>query len=100
MIGACQGLHSMHCMGVAHRDVSPENVFIGDDGYGAIGDFGMTLDCWVHRPKPMEEKPDGAVMPAAPHCGTRGCPDVLRGMPSDGAGKINYRAPELALALG
>jgi len=49
MSGVLQGLHAAHeaCsdrgepLGIVHRDVSPQNVLIGDDGTSRIVDFGV-----------------------------------------------------------
>jgi len=49
MSGVLQGLHAAHeassdrgePLGIVHRDVSPQNVLIGDDGTARIVDFGI-----------------------------------------------------------
>ena len=49
MTGVLQGLHSAHdvkdvqgrAMGLIHRDVSPENILVGTDGYARLIDFGI-----------------------------------------------------------
>eukprot|EP00808_Paulinella_micropora_P029042 g23719.t1 len=38
----CLGLYHIHSNGFAHLDLKPENIFITEDGYLKIGDFGTT----------------------------------------------------------
>ena len=38
---AARGLHHAHLAGVIHRDVKPENLFLGADGAIKVGDFGL-----------------------------------------------------------
>ncbi len=38
---AARGLHHAHQAGVIHRDVKPENLFLGADGAIKVGDFGL-----------------------------------------------------------
>jgi len=115
IFGACQGLHWMHCMGVVHRDVSPENIFLGDDdGLGVIADCGMALDYWVHAPATATATATGSgsgIAGSASECRagagagagagyTSGArvdaetPASLQGM-HHSAGKPYYGAPEL-----
>jgi tRNA A-37 threonylcarbamoyl transferase component Bud32 len=47
--GALNGLHAAHdatnekgqALGIVHRDVSPENIFVGVDGFARVLDFGV-----------------------------------------------------------
>jgi len=41
MIQAGRGLAAAHAAGLAHRDVKPDNILIGDDGRVRMGDFGL-----------------------------------------------------------
>ncbi|MEZ4380891.1 MAG: serine/threonine-protein kinase [Nannocystaceae bacterium] len=41
MIQAGRGLAAAHRVGLAHRDVKPDNIFVGDDGRVRVGDFGL-----------------------------------------------------------
>lgn len=35
-------LEAMHGCGVVHSDLKPENIFLGDDGFLRVGDFGLS----------------------------------------------------------
>lgn len=37
----CSGLHSLHEMGVVHRDVKPSNILLDQYGNAKLGDFGL-----------------------------------------------------------
>jgi serine/threonine protein kinase len=37
---AARGAHALHEVGVSHRDIKPQNVFVTDDG-GVLGDLGL-----------------------------------------------------------
>jgi serine/threonine protein kinase len=37
----CAGLEAAHALGIVHRDVSPKNVLVGDQGFAKLIDFGI-----------------------------------------------------------
>jgi serine/threonine protein kinase/alpha-tubulin suppressor-like RCC1 family protein len=41
MRGIANGLGAAHSMGIVHRDVKPENIFIDSDGRALLADFGL-----------------------------------------------------------
>lgn len=51
LIGALEGLHAAHGtlshagddLGLVHRDVSPQNILVGEDGHARVVDFGIAL---------------------------------------------------------
>jgi len=57
VIDACAGLHAAHlvegddgrCLGVVHRDISPQNILVGVDGGSRVTDFGIARISSAHR---------------------------------------------------
>ncbi len=43
LIQVCDGLEYIHQQGLVHRDVKPDNILIGHDGFTKLVDFGLTL---------------------------------------------------------
>lgn len=43
LMQVCDGLEYIHQQGLVHRDVKPDNILIGNDGFTKLVDFGLTL---------------------------------------------------------
>lgn len=75
IVDVARGLHAAHSLtdphgrplGIIHRDVSPQNILVGVDGFSAIVDFGVAKAAMLE--------------------GTKSASDILKG-------KLAYMAPE------
>jgi serine/threonine-protein kinase len=63
---ACLGLAEAHAMGVVHRDVKPENIFIEADGHIKILDFGLARS-WDGRPVVGVNATENHMVVGTPH---------------------------------
>jgi serine/threonine-protein kinase len=63
---ACLGLAEAHAMGVVHRDVKPENIFIETDGHIKMLDFGLARS-WDGRPVVGVNATDNHMVVGTPH---------------------------------
>ncbi len=78
LAGAARGLAAAHAAGVVHRDVTPGNILVGDDGRARVADFGLA-SLREHERCSMLEASDEATGEQDERRGTPGyiAPEVL-----------------------
>lgn len=84
------GLEAVHDLGIAHRDVSPQNLVVGKDGIARLTDFGIA--------KPFHPSSfGGARAPSGPILDFERTAEETE--PNGIRGKLGYLAPELLVPM-
>jgi serine/threonine protein kinase len=84
-VGAARGVAAAHALGVAHRDIKPDNILVGHDGGGRIADFGLVSSIPSGREVEDGERGDASHR-------------RVEGLLTDGRtarGTLGYQAPEV-----
>src|SRR6188768_2112447 len=85
LLQVCEALGAAHGAGVVHRDVKPENIMIGDNGYAKVLDFGVAKLRSNDRDAGAEDATRAALTDAGMMVGTSGymSPEQARGLAAD-----------------
>jgi Tol biopolymer transport system component/predicted Ser/Thr protein kinase len=78
LVGVADGLAAAHAAGILHRDIKPDNILVGTNGYAKLSDFGLAK---------LEERSAPVEVTRTISSGTR--PGII-------LGTIAYMSPEQA----
>ncbi len=87
LVGVADGLAAAHAAGILHRDIKPDNILVGTNGYAKLADFGLAK---------LEDRPstDGATVSLVTRPGmvlgtvAYMCPEQAAGRPTDSRSDI------------